>query len=118
MRLNVTLYRTMAYITGTVLIVLCVFTVMQAFAKVSGIVLVIGDVHGALYIVYLITAYPLTKKLGLATRPTIGVLLAGTVPVMTFIVENRIRHRYINPALAREEAAGSVGTAPLAQEPR
>jgi hypothetical protein len=28
------------------------------------------------------------------------VLLAGTIPVMTFVVERRISHRYIEPALA------------------
>jgi hypothetical protein len=28
------------------------------------------------------------------------VLLAGTIPVMTFVVERRISHRYIDPALA------------------
>jgi hypothetical protein len=32
--------------------------------------------------------------------PTVAVLLAGTIPVMTFVVERRISHRYIEPALA------------------
>ena len=100
MRLNVTLYRVMAYITGVVLIVLCVFAIAQAFTDDSAIVNVIGTVHGLLYIVYLIVSYPLTRRLRLPFWPTIAVLLAGTIPVMTFIVEARIRHRYIEPALA------------------
>jgi hypothetical protein len=33
----------------------------------------------------------------------VGVLLAGTIPVMTFVVERRISHRYIAPALAAED---------------
>jgi integral membrane protein len=99
-RLNVTLYRVMAYITGVVLIVLCVFAIAQAFTDDSAIVNVIGTVHGLLYIVYLIVSYPLTRRLRLPFWPTIAVLLAGTIPVMTFIVEARIRHRYIEPALA------------------
>jgi integral membrane protein len=99
-RLNVTLYRVMAYLTGVVLIVLCVFAIAQAFTDDSAIVNVIGTIHGLLYIVYLIVSYPLTRRLRLPLWPTVAVLLAGTIPVMTFIVEARIRHRYIEPALA------------------
>ena len=100
MRLNVTLYRVMAYVTGVVLIVLCLFAIAQAFTDDSAIVNAIGTVHGLLYIVYLIVSYPLTRRLRLPLWPTVAVLLAGTIPVMTFIVEARIRHRYIEPALA------------------
>jgi integral membrane protein len=99
-RLNVTLYRVMAYITGVVLIVLCVFAIGQAFTDDSAIVNAIGTVHGLLYIVYLIVSYPLTRRLRLPVWPTVAVLLAGTIPVMTFVVERRISHRYIDPALA------------------
>jgi integral membrane protein len=99
-RLNVTLYRVMAYVTGVILIVLCLFAIAQAFTNDEAIVNAIGTVHGLLYIVYLIVSYPLTRRLRLPLWPTIAVLLAGTIPVMTFIVEARIRHRYIEPALA------------------
>jgi integral membrane protein len=99
-RLNVTLYRVMAYVTGVILIVLCLFAIAQAFTNDEAIVDVIGTVHGLLYIVYLIVSYPLTRRLRLPLWPTVAVLLAGTIPVMTFIVEARIRHRYIEPALA------------------
>jgi len=50
--------------------------------------------------VYLIVSYPLTRRLRLPVWPTVAVLLAGTIPVMTFVVERRISHRYIEPALA------------------
>jgi len=99
-RLNVTLYRVMAYVTGVVLIVLCVLAIGQVFTDDGALVNVIGTVHGLLYIIYLIVSYPLTRRLRLPAGPTIAVLLAGTVPVMTFIVEHRIRVRYIEPALA------------------
>ena len=100
MRLNVTLYRVMAYVTGVVLIVLCAFAIGQAFTNDGAIVNAIGTVHGLLYIVYLIVSYPLTRRLRLPVWPTVAVLLAGTIPVMTFVVERRISHRYITPALA------------------
>ncbi|MBO0817587.1 MAG: DUF3817 domain-containing protein [Actinobacteria bacterium] len=99
-RLNVTLYRVMAYVTGVILIVLCVFAIAQVFTNDEAIVNAVGTVHGLLYIVYLIVSYPLTRRLRLPLWPTIAVLLAGTVPVMTFVVERRISHRYIEPALA------------------
>ena len=100
MRLNVTLYRVMAYITGVVLIVLCVLAVLQVFVSDGAAVNAVGTVHGALYIVYLLVSFPLTRRLRLAPWPTVAVLLAGTIPVMTFVVERRISHRYIEPALA------------------
>ena len=56
MRLNVTLYRVMAYLTGVVLIVLCLFAIAQVFTDDSAIVNVIGTIHGLLYIVYLIVS--------------------------------------------------------------
>ena len=100
MRLNVTLYRVMAYVTGVVLIVLCVLAIAQIWTNDGAAVNAVGTVHGLLYIIYLIVSYPLTRRLRLPLWPTIAVLLAGTIPVMTFIVEARIRHRYIEPALA------------------
>jgi integral membrane protein len=99
-RLNVTLYRVMAYVTGVILIVLCVFAIAQAFTNDEAIVNVIGTVHGLLYIVYLLVSYPLTRRLRLPFWPTVAVLLAGTIPVMTFVVERWISRRYIEPALA------------------
>jgi integral membrane protein len=106
-RLNVTLYRVMAYVTGVVLIVLCALAIAQIWASDGAAVNAVGTVHGLLYIIYLGVSYPLARRLRLATGPTVAVLLAGTVPVMTFIVEYRIRRRYIEPALAQLDADGA-----------
>ena len=104
MRLNVALYRVMAYVTGVVLIVLCILAIMQLFVNDEAAVNIVGQIHGGLYIVYLLVAFPLTRRLRLRKGPTVAVLLAGTIPVMTFIVERHISHRYIDPALARTDA--------------
>jgi integral membrane protein len=115
-RLNVTLYRTMAYITGVILIILCALAVAQAFAPVSGAVNAVGTLHGGLYIVYLLVSFPLTRRLRLRPRPTVAVLLAGTIPVMTFVVERWISRTYIEPALAGSaEQAGRDTAAAGAQ---
>jgi integral membrane protein len=113
MRLNVALYRVMAYVTGVVLIVLCILAIMQIFVHDEAAVNVVGTIHGALYIVYLLVAFPLTRRLRLAAGPTVAVLLAGTIPVMTFIVERHISHRYIEPAMA-----GGAAPHPPVPEPR
>jgi integral membrane protein len=113
-RLNVVLYRVMAYVTGVVLIVLCVLAIMQAFVNDEAAVSVVGQIHGGLYIVYVLVAFSLCRRLRLPAWPTVAVLLAGTIPVMTFIVERWITHRYIEPALAAATAAAS----PPVPEPR
>jgi len=118
-RLNVTLYRVMAYVTGVILIVLCLFAIAQPFTNDEAIVNVIGTVHGLLYIVYLIVSYSLTRRLRLPLWPTVAVLLAGTIPVMTFVVERWISHRYIEPALADVTVrlpASDVSFSPSPQE--
>jgi integral membrane protein len=71
----------------------------------------VGVVHGILYIIYLANAYILARKLKLAPKPTVILLLAGTVPVMTFIVERWATRRFIDPALAaHSEVAETVRT--------
>jgi integral membrane protein len=114
MRLNVALYRVMAYVTGVVLIVLCILAIMQIFVNDEAAVNVVGTIHGGLYIVYLLVAFPLTRRLRLAPGPTVAVLLAGTIPVMTFIVERHISHRYIEPVMAW----GAAAPHPPVPEPR
>jgi integral membrane protein len=67
-------------------------------------------VHGILYIIYLVNAWILARKLSLANKPTVLLLLAGTVPVMTFIVERWVTRRFISPALAGQaRPAAPVG---------
>ncbi|HEY6493975.1 MAG TPA: DUF3817 domain-containing protein [Trebonia sp.] len=98
-------YRVMAYITG-VLIIVVVFAgiPLQVVAHNTFIVNQIGTVHGFLYIVYIIFAYILAQKLKMRLGPTILLLLAGTVPIMTFFVERWMMRTYIRPALAAEPA--------------
>ena len=75
---------------------------------------VVGTIHGGLYIVYLLVSFPLTRRLRLAPGPTVAVLLASTMPVMTFIVERHISHRYISgPGRGRRRPAPAGSGAAL-----
>jgi len=93
-------YRVMAYVTGAVLIVLCFVGIPLQVAGYPAVAHYVGVVHGILYIIYLLCAWQLARMLRLAAKPTLIMLLAGTIPVMTFIVERWVTRRFISPALA------------------
>ena len=101
MKTAVLRYRVMAYVTGVVLMVLCFVGIPLQVAGHPAVANNVGVVHGILYIIYLVFAWILSRKLRLANKPTVIMLLAGTVPIMTFIVERWITRRFITPALAR-----------------
>ena len=99
MKAAVLRYRVMAYVTGVVLIILCFVGIPLQIAGHPAVANDVGVVHGILYIIYLVFAWFLSRKLGLASKPTVIMLLAGTIPIMTFIVERWVTRRFINPAL-------------------
>jgi integral membrane protein len=103
-------YRVMAYITGVVLIVLCFVGIPLQVAGHPAVANNVGVVHGILYIIYLAVAYILARKLRLANGPIVLLLLAGTIPVLTFVVERWMTRRYINPALSAAEPAAQPVT--------
>ena len=105
MRGAVLRYRVMACITGVLIIVVIFAGIpLQLAAHNTFIAGDIGTVHGYLYIIYVIVAYLLSRKLKMRMGPTILLLLAGTVPIMTFVVERWMTRTYIRPALAAESA--------------
>ena len=100
MKAAVLRYRVMAYVTGVVLIILCFVGIPLQIAGHPAVANDVGVLHGILYIIYLVCAWQLARRLRLAVKPTVIMLLAGTVPIMTFIVERWVTHRFIDPALA------------------
>ena len=107
MRAAVLRYRVMALITGVLIIVVCFVGIpLQIVAHQTFIVNQVATVHGYLYLVYIVMAWMLASRLKLAKGPLVVLLLAGTIPVMTFIVERWITRRYISPALAGTAAPG------------
>ena len=103
-------YRVMAYVTGVVLVVLCFVGIPLQVAGHPAVANDVGVVHGILYIIYLVTAWLLARRLRLAVKPTVIMLLAGTIPIMTFIVERWVTRKFIDPALAGEaRPAAPVG---------
>ena len=105
MRGTVLRYRVMAYVTGVALVVLCFVGIPLQIAGHPALAGVVGTVHGVLYIIYLVTAAMLAWKLRLPLPSTIVLLLAGIIPILTFVVERWVTRRYINPALAGQAPA-------------
>jgi len=113
-------YRVMAYVTGVVLMVLCFVGIpLQVFGHNNAVVNYVGTTHGILYLIYLAAAYLMSRQLGmkLGSPQTVILLLAGTIPVLTFVVERWMTRRFINPAIAAAAAAGTAG-APAPARPR
>jgi integral membrane protein len=106
-----TAYRAMAYITGVLIIVLIFAGIpLQVWAHNTVISDYVGIAHGYLYIVYVIVAFWLSQRLKmpvLSLRVLI-LLLAGLLPVVTFVVERWMMRAYIAPALAGETPGKSA----------
>jgi integral membrane protein len=101
LRLIVRGYRTMAYVTGTMLCILVFVCIpLQVWGHNAGPADVVGTLHGYLYMIYLVVAFAMTRgvRMKLVSPTTFIVLLAGTIPVLTFVVERWVTRRFITPA--------------------
>jgi integral membrane protein len=86
-------YRVMAYIVGVGLLALCAAMIAKYAFDQDQYVAIVGPVHGFLYIVYLVAVVDLGLKARWTVRSTILVMLAGVVPLVSFIAENRVTAR-------------------------
>ncbi|MEU4141638.1 DUF3817 domain-containing protein [Streptomyces parvulus] len=103
-----TRYRVMAYVTGVLLIALCLGMIAKYALEMDGaadFTQVVSIAHGWLYVVYLIFAFDLGSKAKWPVKKQLWVLLAGTVPTAAFFVERRI---------SRELDAKVAGAEPVA----
>ena len=110
LRLAVRAYRLMAYVTGTMLVLLVFVCVpLRYLGHDAGPAEVVGAAHGVLYIIYVVVAFAMTRLVRMRTASigTIIVLLAGILPVLTFVVERWVTRAYIAPALAADGSAAS-----------
>ena len=80
-------YRVLAWITGVWLIALCYELILKYVVKVENPPEWISIVHGWVYFVYLLFTANLAVKVRWPISKTIGVLLAGTIPLLGIIVE-------------------------------
>ncbi|GAA1923314.1 DUF3817 domain-containing protein [Streptomyces durmitorensis] len=94
-----TRYRVMAYVTAVMLLILCACMVAKyGFDKGEGLTLVVSQVHGVLYIIYLIFAFDLGSKAKWSFGKLLWVLISGTIPTAAFVVERKVA-REVEPLI-------------------
>jgi len=94
-----TRYRVMAYLTGVVLLILVLVAMpLKYLADQPGLVETVGPIHGVLFIVYCLVTLDLAVRLRWHITRTGLVMLAGTVPFMSFVAERRVARENPSPA--------------------
>lgn len=82
-------YRVMAWIVGTLLVVLVCIGLPLKYIWDNGIVVTwTGVPHGWLYMILLITAYDLSRRVGWSIKWVLAIMAAGTVPFLSFVAEH------------------------------
>ena len=87
-------YTFVAYLAGVILILFTVEIIVKY--TLGPEIPWFAQLHGIVYMVYLVVGFDISRKANLTWGQTLLVLLAGTVPVMSFIAEKRIRRRVLN----------------------
>jgi len=91
---GITRYRVMAWVTGTLLLVLCVEMLLKyAFDAPDGVMRWLEWIpfaHGWVYVVYLVTVFDLWATMRWRLGRLVTMALAGVVPVMSFVLERRV----------------------------
>lgn len=98
-------YRVMAYVVGTLLVVLvCVAMPMKYIGGDDRWVMWTGIPHGWLYMLLLITAYDLGRRVGWNIKWFLAIMIAGTIPFLSFVAEHYAR-KDVTAKLAAVEAS-------------
>ncbi len=87
-------YSFVAYLAGVILILFTVEIIVKY--TLGPEIPWFAQLHGIVYMVYLVVGFDISRKANLTWGQTLLVLLAGTVPIMSFIAEKRIRRRVLN----------------------
>jgi integral membrane protein len=88
-RKSLVFYRVMAYVVGVLLVVLvCVGVPLKYLADDSRVVTWTGVPHGWLYMILIISAVNVGRRVRWSWTRLILIALAGTVPFLSFVAEH------------------------------
>ena len=117
-------YRVSAWVVGVMLLILVgVAMPLKYFAGQPLLVQIVGPIHGFLYMVYLVTAFDLAVRCRWRLTRTVPVLLAGTIPVLSFVAERKVtgwvhaQQRDAAGAPAQRPAPAATGGSPRPRTP-
>ncbi len=101
-------YRVMAYLVGTLLVVLTLVGLpLKYIYGDDRVVTWTGIPHGWLYMILIITAVDLGRRAGWSWRRLLAIALAGTIPFLSFVAERSATKD------VREKIAAHEGTSPV-----
>jgi integral membrane protein len=104
-RASLLFYRTLAYVVGVGLVVLVLIAVpLKYLADSPTLVAIVGPLHGFLYMVYLVATVNLAFRARWSPVKTVLVMLAGTIPFVSFVAERKVTA----DEEARQEASPAV----------
>ncbi|MEU4480883.1 DUF3817 domain-containing protein [Micromonospora sp. NPDC023966] len=88
-----TRYRVIAWIVGVALVVLVLIGMPLKYGFDNPtVVAVVGTAHGWLYMIYLALTFDLSRRTDWPLKRMLLVMLAGTVPFVSFYAERRVSH--------------------------
>jgi integral membrane protein len=91
MRASLLFYRALAYVVGVGLVILVLVAVpLKYFADSPTLVAIVGPLHGFLYMVYLVATVNLAFRARWSPVKTVLVMLAGTIPFVSFVAERKV----------------------------
>lgn len=88
-------YRVAAFVVGWGLLILVAAMVLKYAFDLGGAVAVWGPIHGALFVVYVIIAFDLAYKDRWSPLGTVWVLVAGTIPFVSFVAERQVQRKVL-----------------------
>lgn len=84
-------YQIIAYVVGIGLIILVLVGVpMQIWGDNESVVKVVGPLHGALYVLYLLLTLDLARRVRMNPLTAVLVMVAGTIPFLSFVAERKV----------------------------
>lgn len=100
-----TRYRIIAWTVGVVLLVLVLVAMpIKYIGGNDALVATVGPIHGFLFMVYVVLTFDLGRRAKWPLGRMVVVMLAGTIPFLSFWAERKVSHSWIpsasEPALA------------------
>jgi integral membrane protein len=86
-------FRVLAYVVGVMLLALVVAMGFKYLADEPRGVEIIGPIHGFVYALYLAFALDLAIRARWSIRGTLFVLIAGTIPFLSFVAERTVSRK-------------------------
>jgi integral membrane protein len=91
-------FRVIAYVVGVGLIILVLIGVpVQVWGNSDAIVKIVGPLHGALYVLYLLLTLDLARRVRMNPIVMLLVMAAGTIPFLSFVAERKVTAMVTHP---------------------